>query len=440
MPTYGFNGEMERAVVRQILADPLVLPRIARHLRPEGFEDPMVKVIVGAALLYFKAANAAPTAVAVLQEIREQVNRGKAKPGFVQEVASAIEDARTRPGVSSDYVVDKVLRAERDLALWGALERSTKLYVAGKRDEIVTEIERAASIGRVDSTMGQDHVGTLAARTEYRLKYKAPIRWGTGIVELDDLTDGGLSLDNPLGCFLAPPKGGKSQALDQCALFHQEMGGFAFYGSLENGEREVLDRHDASIAMVPIKHLHARADEVEAKVRAFCERTKGGMHVKKFPGGRQTCCRDVDAYLVELRASQSVTPTLIVLDYWDELAANDPDKYEKRHEELEAIGQEMRALAEKWKCVCWTASRVTKAALEKKGIDVGDVAGAFAKANVVDLMVAIIRSAEDKAGEKVRFAVVASRFSGDAAPTGPLPSALACGRIVVQHAIQEASE
>lgn len=438
MTGYELNPDMELAVVRQILADPTVLPRIARYVRADGFEDPMVKAIVGAALDYFKVSNEAPTAVAVLQEVREAVNRGKAKRELVAQVGDAIERAREKRGVASDYVVQKILKAERDRALGTALDRSSKLYAAGKRDEVFLEIEKARTIGATSSSIGQDHVEGLAARTARRLKYKAPRRWGTGIYELDDITDGGLSLDNPLGCVLAPPKGGKSLFLDHCALHHQQIGGFAIYCSFENGEGEVLDRHDAAISMVPIKQIYSRAEEVEEKVRAFCDAAGGGMHVKKFPGGAATSCRDLDTYITEYRAMKDVAPTLIVFDYWDEMAANDPPKYEKRHEELEAIGQEMRALCEKWRCVGWTASRVKQSSTEKKGLDVADVAGAFAKANVVDLMVAILRSDEEKLDEKVRFSVIASRFSADTRPTGSLPSAFSCGRIVVQHAIQEA--
>lgn len=435
--SYELTPEMERATLRQIISDPLVLPRLAKHLRADGFDDESVRLAVSSAISYFSSFAEAPTAAAILQEVRDGVAKGKWKTDRVRAVGEAIEAAREGDVVASEYVVRKILTAERDRALGSALDRASKMFAEGRRDDIAAEIERASSIGRSTTAMGQFHVEGLAKRTEDRLKYKMPQRWGTGIVELDDITDGGLSHDNPLGCFLAPPKGGKSIALDQCALHHQEIGGFAFYASFENGENEVLLRHDAAISMVPINQVYTRAREVEAKVRAFTDRTRGGMHVKKFPGGRQTSCRDLDVYLQELRASYSIRPTLIVFDYWDEMAANDPAKYDKRHEELEAIGQEMRALLEKHRCVGWTASRVTKASIEKKGIDIGDVAGAFSKANVVDLMVAILRSEEEKHDEKVRFAVLASRFSRDASPTGALPSAFSCGRIVVQRAIDE---
>lgn len=427
---YGMNPETERAVVKQIIADPLVLPRLERHVRPEGFENEDAREVVKAAISYFRQAKASPTAVAILEEIRRSSNAGRIKTERVRALYDFVTDACEAPGLESDYVVKRIIDHEREEALFSALGHGIKLHQAGRYDDIVTEIERANAIGRGGGAVGQDHALGLAARSEMRRKYKAPIRWGTGIKELDDMTDGGLSLDNPLGMVLAPPKGGKSLFLDCVAIYHQSIGGYAVYISFENGEREVLDRHDAAVSMIPIKEIYSRADEVEEKVANFVARTKGGTYVVKFAGGRSTCCRDVDGFLQRLRIERAIQPSVLIFDYVDEMAANDPDKYEKRHEELEAICQEQRALCEKWRCVGWTASRVTKASLEKKAIDVGDVAGAFAKANVVDLMVAIMRTDEEKLDGRIRFGVLASRFSPDVPPSAPLPSMFDCGRII----------
>ncbi len=428
--SYGMNPETERAVIRQMIADPQVLARLDRHIRPDGFDNEEARDVVRAALSYYRQAKAAPTAVAVMEEIRRQSNAGKVPMDRVRVLYDFVTDACEAPGLETEYVITRVIEHERKEALWASLNLGIKHHQSGNFDDIVIEVERANAIGRGGGAVGQDHVESLASRSDMRRKYKAPRRWGTGIIELDDMTDQGLSLDNPLGMVLAPPKGGKSLFLDCCAIHHQAIGGYAVYFSFENGEREVLDRHDAAISLVPIKEIYSRADEVELKVAKFVARSQGGCYVVKFPGGRSTSCRDLDAFMQRLRIERGIIPTLFVFDYVDEMAANDPDKYDKRHEELEAVCQEMRALCEKWRCVGWTASRVTKASLEKKVIDVGDVAGAFAKANVVDLMVAIMRSDEEKLDERIRFAVLASRFSPDVPPSAALPSAFACGRIV----------
>lgn len=432
MASYKLNPDMERAVVRQLLADPSVLLRVAQHVKPAGFEDPEVREIVAAALSYFKKARAAPTAVAILQEVREGVTAGRTKPERVAELAGVIEDARSLPGVDSAYVVRKILDVEREAALWQAVERSIKLHQTGKFDAILAEVARADAVGKVDAEPGDDYVRTLGARTERRKKYRAPRRWGTGIVELDDLMDGGLSRDNPLGMFVGGTGAGKSFALDHVALHHMAIGGYTIFFSFEMGKEEVFSRHDAAISGVPIKQVYARAEEVDGKVSEFTARCRGGMYVQKLPGGQKTSVRDIEARLEQLRLEEGIEPTCVILDYAGIMAANDPSKHEKRHEELGSILEEFRELLDKLKCVGWTAAQIKADALEKKNPSVADIAGAFAQAFTADAVVAICRTPEEKLDEKVRLFLAKCRFSADGVSTGQLPSAYGVGRIVAQ--------
>lgn len=434
-PSYDLNRDTELAFVRQVLADPTVLPRLEMYLRPEGFDDEAVRDVIRGAMSYFKIARSVPTAVGALQEIREEVKSGKMKPVRIEAAESVIVEAKTKQATASAYLVDRILKEERKRALWGAIEKSLKLYQGGKHDEIAFEVAKAALVGKVDAAPGVDYAGTLQQRTEARLKHKAPPRWGTGIADLDDLTDGGLSRDNPLGIVLGGPKFGKSLFLDHVALHHMTMGGFAVYVSLEMGTGEVVTRHDAAISRVPMKEVHGRALEVSEKVDEFLSRIKGGLHVKRFPGGGVTSCAHIDAYLEQIRIEQDIRPTVIIVDYLDEMAADDRSMYERRHEELAAITGQLRSLADKHNCVLWTASQIKADALEKKVPTIADIAGAFAKAAIADLLVAICRTNEERLDGRVRFFVAASRFSADGVITGSLPSAYEMGLIVVESLV-----
>jgi hypothetical protein len=421
---------MEREVLRALVANPTVLPRLARHVRAEGFSEEVVQLGVRAALAYHAKTGRAPTAVALLQEVREGTNRGQYPEARVREVAEAIDAAADEPAADGDWVVSKILAAERSRAAWRAVDRAYKLLGEGKIDEMEEEVVRACAVGRVDHVPGQDYVSTLDRRTEERIARKAPRRWGTGIPDLDDLIGGGLSRDNPLGMVIAGPKAGKSMLLSQVSRHHMGLGGFAVYFSFENGEAEIVARMDASIALVPVDEIYARADEVRDKVEAWSARAGGGFHVKKFPGGHKTSCRDLDVYLEELRARTSARPTCLVFDYLANMRCDEQGRYDRRHEELEAIAGEMRALLDKWDCVGWTGGRVKAEALEKGDVDLSDTGGALALANEVDLMVAILRSEEEERDEQVRFKVVASRYSRGREKTGRLHSAYGVGRIV----------
>lgn len=418
-----------------MLADPTVLPRLEPYLRPEGIDDEAARDVVTGCLSYFKIAKSAPTPAGSLQEVRELVKSGKMKEARLSAAEAVIFEARNAPEVASTYLIERLLGEERKRAIWQAMERSLKLYQGGKHDDIEQEISRASLIGKIDAQPGIDYGSTLRQRTEARLKHKAPPRWGTGIADLDDLIDGGLSKDNPLGIVLGGPKFGKSLFLDHVALHHMVRGGFAFFASMEMGTGEVVTRHDAAISRIPMKEVHQRAEEVEDKVNLFLDRVSGGMHLRKFPGGMVTSCSHVDSYLQQLRIEQGIKPSVIILDYLDEMCANDRSMYDRRHEELAAITGEARALGEKHGCVVWSASQIKAEALEKKTPSIADIAGAFAKAAIADLIVAICRTPEERVEGRVRFFVAASRFSADGVITGSLPSAYEMGLIVVESLV-----
>jgi replicative DNA helicase len=437
--SYKLNPDMERQALRQIIADPAVLPKVFRHLRPEGFDDPTVRLMVGAALGYFKKTGAAPTSVAVLQEVREGVNSGKYPLSRVVECADVLDEASNHAHVDSDYVVGKIMGSERSEAIWAAVEKSMKLVTAGKEDDVFAEIEKAHIIGRSSDSPGVDYGKNLALRTGKRQRYKAPRRWGTGIAELDDITRGGLSTDNPLGLLLAGPKMGKSMAMNQIVGHTAACGGSALVYSLEEmGEDEWINRIDAWVSETAIDELHGKADDVRAKVDAFLLKTGGCIHVKAMPSGSSV--RDLEAYAQQLRVEDGFVPDVVVVDYPDHMVAKDPSKFEKRHEELNAILVELRGMLRKLGCVGWAPSQIKADALEKKQPNLNDIAGAFAKAFTADLIIALMRTAEEKADNMVRFGVLASRFSPDGIATQQLPSAYGMGMVVLRSHLNTPAE
>jgi hypothetical protein len=430
MAGYDLNTDMERQAVRSMFADPTVLPKIARHVKPAGFSDPLVRLLVEGALRYHKATGAAPTAVGALQEVRNEVTAGRLPIARVTECAELLEEAAALPPVAGTYVVDRVLTVERHTALREALETGMKKWAAGKRDEILPAVEKAHNLGRVDESPGLDLARDIDVRTDRRLKHGGRRAWGTGIVDLDDLLKGGLSLDNPQGLVWAAPKGGKSLLLVQASLHVAMRGGLAVNFTMEMGAGEWMDRLDSAISMVPYDDLYARAEEVRDKVRRFSASCRGAVHVKDMPGGGKTSVRDCETYLEQWRMETGAAPSMINVDYPDLMRPNDPAKYEKRHEELNAILEEHRDLLRRWKAVGWAPSQMKADALEKKRPAISDAAGAFAKAFTADVIVAILRTEEEKRDNLVRLAVVGGRFCPEA-ETAQLPSAYSMGRIVL---------
>jgi replicative DNA helicase len=425
LPGYDLTEEMERASVRQMFADPSLLPRLARHLHPERFRLPFSQTIARLALGFYKRHKAVPNRVSILQEV--QALRTSGQPVSVEDFATFLEDCADADPVPTKYVLERILAVERHEAMYAAIEQSHVALRGRDYDGVKRAIDEAHLVGRVDFSPGSDFRETLAARTERRRTQGPVHRWGTGITELDELIRGLAA--GELGCVIGASKGGKSQLLGLIAMYVMSLGAHCLYISTEMSEQELLDRQDSAIARVPVQDLHLYADVVQEKVIAWTTRLKGGMRVKKV--AKRTTTSEIESYLQQVRLEESVEFDVVVVDYADEMDANDRDRYQVRHEELVGVHTDLKDLAERWKLRIWTAGQVKLTeALEKKNPTLADVAGATGKSYIDDIIIAVCRTPEEKVDGFVRFFVAGSRFCQDGVQTDSLPSAFGLGRIV----------
>lgn len=430
--TYGFAPDMEKASIRQLIQDPSLLPKIARHARAEGFASKPAQLIYKVAARVYKSLAEAPTATQILQELHDEVLSGKILAPHADEAVAWLR-AVMQPGsagVSSAYVVDKVLSRERQRALMQAIEDAGELHIKGEYDNILPAFQRADAVGRLAGGKGVDMKGSLQSRTMSRIRHQSPRRYGTGITELDDLLGGGLSKDNPLGLVMGGLKSGKSLGLDAFALHLVATGEHVAQFTFENGENEVLLRHDAAISCVPMDQVYSRADEVHEKVDEWFGPGHGSLWIRKMSPG--SCVKDTEIELEGKLQDDGWSPTVILWDYTKLMNPNDPKRWDGRHQELGAVTLEMRECLERRGCVGWTAAQVKNSALEKETLVAGDIGHSTEILENVDVAVALCRTSEERNDQLVRFYLAACRFSADMTQTAPLTTAYSYGRVCRQ--------
>jgi replicative DNA helicase len=425
---YPFTRDFELAVLRQVVADPMVLPRLGGHVEAERFPSDDVRLAFEAVLGYWKRLGRPPTSVAVVQEARGWQEAGKRDAAAVQRVASTLDEAAEGTPADSAYVVEQVSLEARKVAVWGALDQGLRLHGQGRLDEVEKVVVEANRIGRVDMDVGVDWAGSLADRTDARKNRPTPKRWGTGVVELDDLLRGGLSAGE-LGVVVAAPGAGKSTFLVTVASHVMNLGGTVVYYSFEMNEVDLVDRIDSAVTSVPMDELPRRADHVQREVAAWLERCKGACVVKKFPA-RVTSAREVRAHLEHLRADKGICPTVLVFDYADKMASSDGARYEKDHQIVGAVYDEIRNLGAEFSCPVWTASQTNAEGDEAKVASGHHIARSREKWANADVMISINRTDDEKANEQVRFHIIKARYTADGVTVGPLRSDYARGRVV----------
>ena len=85
---------------------------------------------------------------------------------------------------------------------------------------------------------------------------------------------------------------------------------------------------------------------------------------------------------------------------------------EKRHE-LETIYEDLRALAQEFKCPCYTASQTNRSGLNAEVITMESISEAFNKCFVADFICTISRTVEDKIDNEGRMFVAKNRNGPD---------------------------
>jgi replicative DNA helicase len=108
---------------------------------------------------------------------------------------------------------------------------------------------------------------------------------------------------------------------------------------------------------------------------------------------------------------RGVEPDMIIVDYGDLLRPVRPTK-EKRHD-LENTYEELRAIAQIYKCPLWTASQTNRSGLNAEVITMEAISEAFNKCFVADFIFSLSRTVLDKQANKGRIFIAKNRNGVD---------------------------
>ncbi len=295
----------------------------------------------------------------------------------------------------SDYIKSTSLDFCRKQKLKEAMLRSVKLLQKSSFDEIAQVINDALKLGS-DSDFGHDYLKDFEQRFIYKSRNPVPTGWD----ELDAITHQGLG-SGELGVVIAPTGAGKSMALVHIgaqAIINKKN---VVYYTLELGETIVGQRFDSCITNVPLGDLRTFKEEIFEKVQDL----EGKLIVKEYP----TKSASVNSLKnhVEKLMNRNFKPDVIIVDYADLLRPVSALR-EKRHE-LETIYEQLRGLAQTYKCCVWTASQTNRSGLNAEVITMESISEAFNKCFVADFIFSISRTVEDKLNNEGRIFVAKNR-------------------------------
>ena len=298
-----------------------------------------------------------------------------------------------------EYIKDTSLDFCRKQNLKGAMIKSISLLQASSFDEIATVITDSLKLGS-DNNEGYDWKKDFEER--FKPRFRNPITTGWPLI--DNIVHGGLG-QKELGVVIAPTGAGKSMALVHLGTQALKAGKTVIHYTLELQDTVIGSRYDSCITRVPLGNLIAFKEKIYEDIQDI----EGRLIIKEYPTKSATT-RTLKNHLEKLKM-KDIKVDMVIVDYADLLKPVIVQR-EKRNE-LESIYEELRGLAQEYKCLVWTASQTNRSGLNAEVVTMEAISEAFNKCFVSDFIFSISRTAEDKLGNTGRIFIAKNRNGPD---------------------------
>ena len=136
---------------------------------------------------------------------------------------------------------------------------------------------------------------------------------------------------------------------------------------------------------------------------------EGQLIIKEYP--TKSASTETIKNHIERLKKRGIEPDMIIVDYADLLRPVRSTK-EKRHD-LENTYEELRAIAQIYKCPLWTASQTNRSGLNAEVITMEAISEAFNKCFVADFICSLSRTVQDKQANKGRVFIAKNRNGPD---------------------------
>ncbi len=299
----------------------------------------------------------------------------------------------------SDYIKEIALDFCKKQKLKEAIVKSVKLLQKSSFDDIAEIINDALKLGN-NTDYGYDYIKDFERRFE--IKARNPIT--TGWDELDLICRNGLG-QGELGVVIAPTGTGKSMVLVHLGVQGIKEGKTVVHYTLELADTTVASRYDSCITGIALQDLFPFKEKIYDEIRDL----EGTLIVKEYPT-KSASTRTIKNHLEKLQ-QRGIDVGMIIVDYGDLLKPNNVTR-EKRHD-LESIYEELRGIAQIFKCPVWTASQTNRSGLNAEVITMESISEAFNKCFVSDFIFSVSRTLEDKGSNGGRIFVAKNRNGPD---------------------------
>ena len=391
-----YGKSFQETLAQLILEDRPFSEQLQEVLDVNFFEYSYLQVFAKEIFLYKEKYNVHPTKDILISIINSSNKYSAIEAEQLRNYLSRIWKNEID---NEEYIKEISLDFCKKQKLKEAIIKSVDLINNSSYDEVKNIIDVALKLG-TENNFGHSFKKDFELR--YELKARNPI--STGWQLIDNVSKSGLG-EGELGVVIAPTGAGKSMVLAHLGSEAIKAGKSVVHYTLELSEARTGHRYDSCISEIKLQNLFALKEEVKEK----CMNVPGSLIIKEYP--TKTATTNTLRKNLEKIKNRNQKVDLILVDYADLLRPT--KKFSEKRNELESIYEELRALAQEFKCPIWTASQTNRSGVNAEVITMEAISEAFNKCFVADFIFTISRTKEDKAANKGTLFVAKNRNGPD---------------------------
>lgn len=405
---FEFDEDFQRKVAAHVLADFSFMRSVGHLIRPEYFENVGEAAIVNMAKKYWDRYQAVPSKSTHGLLLKAEIESGAIRGDAKSEAIAAIKRLWAEDLGGSRHVCEKVAEFCRHQAMSQAILSSVDYLGAKKFDKIEQAVKDAIAIGISEDGDEYDYFERINERTELRLDKAAgkvpPQGITTGHMKMDDVLYHRGWGKKELSVLMGGAKSGKTTAMIGFAKAASLAGKNVLYVTLEVSAAIISDRLDASMSDNLMKELGKNIHDIDSKIRDI-HRRAGCLKIHEYPPGSFT--PSMLTKLIEKYEAKGIIFELVVVDYADIMAPdiriNDPIENSKQT----YIG--LRAVAFEKNVAVLSATQTNRDGFKATVAKADHIADDFNKVRIVDLLISINITEEERANGEARLFFAASR-------------------------------
>jgi len=392
-----YGKQFQESLAQMILEDRPFADQIEEVIDTRFFELNYLRVFTSKIYEYRKRYGVHPTKKILASILRTELTslnesiQKQVRDYFARTCIKGVED--------SQYIKDTSLDFCKKQKLKEALMQSVDLIQNSSYGEVRKVIDDALKLG-TDNNFGHDFLKDFELR--YEIKTRNPV--STGWEKIDSLMKKGLG-SGELGVVIAPTGAGKSMVLAHLGSHAIKDGKSIVHYTLELSEAATGQRYDSCISGVSLNTLFHQKEEVLEVINDL----EGTLIIKEYPTKTATT-NTIRTHLEKLK-KRNHKIDMILVDYADLLRP--VTAFKEKRNELESIYENLRAIAQEFKCPVWTASQTNRTGLNAEVVTMESISEAFNKCFVSDFICSISRTIKDKNANTGRMFIAKNRNGPD---------------------------